>query len=91
MILPEGSVPKIILSGPELFVAITGVIEGEGVVVAYPDGFIRHHQVKTVVELLAKVDGQLRSRYNLTSFAFKSIPADLLQGETIQIGEINYA
>lgn len=91
IVLPEDSVPKVKLSGAELFVAIIGVIPDEGVIVAYPDGFVRHHQVKTVIDLLSKVEGQLRGRYNLASFAFKSIPTDLLIGETIQIGDINYA
>jgi hypothetical protein len=91
MVLPAGSVPKVILSGPELFIAIVSIIEGEGVIVCYPDGFTRHHQVGTVIDLLAKVEGQLRARYNLTSFKFESIPADLVPGETIKIGEINYA
>lgn len=92
MVLPEGAIEKIKLDGDTLHIAIIGLIPDENtVIVAYPDGYTRHHQAKTVIALLQKIEGQLRGRYNLTSFAFTSIPESLSTGTTITLGDINYA
>ncbi len=92
LILPPGSVPKVRLSGEMLHVKLLSysVADGWNAVVAYPDGYLRHHQVYTVVQLLDKIAGQLKTRYNLTDFKFMEIPA-ALEPSTIKIGEITYA
>jgi len=92
IVMPEGSVAKVVLSGDTLHVKLLGysIADGWNAVVEYPDGFTRHHQVSTVVGLLDKIAGQLKTRYNLTSFKFMEIPSALMPS-TITIGEIKYA
>lgn len=57
--------------------------------VVYPDGYLRHHQVKDIFDLLTKVSGQLKGRYNLASFDFVSHPTDL-SVQDITVGGITY-
>lgn len=90
MILPPGSMPRIVLSGDVQTIKIVGY-SGWEAWVEYPDGYRRHHQAFEVIGLLAKIDGQLRMRYNIDEFSFKAIPQALSVGETITIGEIKYA
>jgi hypothetical protein len=60
------------------------------VITEYPDGYQRHHQVKDIHDLLAKISGQLKGRYNLESFEFTQLPSSLAAGQTITVGDIAY-
>lgn len=57
------------------------------VIVQYPDGYHRHHEVKDVDGLLGQVAQQLKGRYNLKSFTFTKVPKELKDGEEIVTGE----
>jgi len=89
MVLPPGSVKRIVLSGDPLEIKLLGYRDWEAVVV-YPDGNTRHHQASTVNDLLDKITGQLKTRYNIENFSFKEVP-QALEPSTIKIGEISYA
>ncbi len=90
LVLPPGSVPRIKLEGETLELKILGYGQWEAWV-EYPDGHRHHHQVHTVIDLLAKIDGRLRLRYNIDAFSFLKIPQSISTGETITIGDIKYA
>ena len=90
LILPPGSVPRIVLSGETLTIKILGYENWEAWV-EYPDGYRRHHQVSDVVSLMQKIEGQLRSRYNIDAFTITQIPKSLSTDETAIIGDIKYA
>ena len=89
LVLPPGSVPAVALSGEEHEIKILSY-HGWEAWVQYPDGFTKHHQVFTVNDLLDKIAGQLKTRYNILSFEFKAIPQALEQG-LVKIGGIKYA
>lgn len=89
-VLPQGSQPKKYLSGEELtFEVLSYDPDGDMCRVRYPDGYVRPHQVKTVPDLLDKVSGQLRTRYNVQSFEIKAIP-ESLNGKIVITG-VKYA
>ena len=92
IILPEGTIKKIILSGDDLEVKLLSysVQDSWNANVQYPDGYVRQHQVFTLTGLLDKIAGQLKTRYNIVSFEFRSVPQDLTPS-TITIGGIKYA
>jgi hypothetical protein len=90
LVLPAGTVPPVNLSGDELTVKIISTQDFEALV-EYPDGYRRFHQANDIITLLARISGQLKSRYNLTSFEFKDIPQGLTPDATIKIGGITYA
>lgn len=92
IVMPEGSVPKVILSGDTLHVKLLShsVQDSWTACVQYPDGYLRQHQVSNVIELLDKIAGQLKTRYNIQSFHFIAVP-QALEPSTITIGEIKYA
>ncbi len=89
IVLPPGSVKRVVLSGEELQIKIIGHHHHE-YLVEYPDGYRRFHQAHDMIALLAKISGQLKSRYNLNAFEFKDVPQGL-PSETINIGGIKYA
>lgn len=93
IVLPEGSVPKVILSGDDLDVKILSYSTDNDwtACVQYPDGYVRQHRVFNLTELLDKVAGQMKTRYNILSFEFKAIPQGLENGSTIKLGGIKYA
>lgn len=93
LVLPEGTVPKIELSGDVLEIQVLSYSPENDwtCVVQYPDGFTRHHRIFDLIGLLDKVAGQLKTRYNLKDFHFKAIPPKLESGEIITIGGITYA
>jgi hypothetical protein len=90
LVLPAGTVPPVKLSGDELTVKIISTQDFEALV-EYPDGYRRFHQAGDIITLLAKITGQLKGRYNLTSFEFKDFPQGLTPDATIKIGGITYA
>ncbi len=90
LVLPPGSAKRIKLEGDQLKVTILGYGSWEAWI-EYPDGYRRHHQVSDIHTLLQKVTGQLKTRYNIDSFQFLTIPNDFSTGATITIGEIKYA
>ncbi len=91
--MPEGSVPRVKLSGDELDVKLRSysVNDGWNACVEYPDGYMRQHQVFNLNELLDKIAGQLKTRYNVVSFEFKAIPQGLDNGSIIKLGGLKYA
>ena len=93
LILPAGSVPRIVLSGDPLIVKFLHHTPANSwtAVVEYPDGYRRQHQVFSVLHMLEKITGQLKLRYNIDSFAFKVVPQNLDHAFNIQIGDITYA
>jgi len=89
---PPGSAGKVLLSGESHEIKILAVDEDNGsifknVIVEYPDGHKRHHQVRDVSHLLAQVSNQLKNRYNLKSFAFSRAPDELAVDKTIITGD----
>lgn len=92
IVMPEGSVPKVILSGDTLHVKLLSysIPDSWTACVQYPDGYQRQHQVANVIDLLDKIAGQLKTRYNIQSFHFLAVP-QALEPSTITIGEIKYA
>lgn len=58
--------------------------ENEMAKVQYPDGTIKNHQVKDIVELLERVKNQILSKYEISSFDFGDVP-NLEAGAVIQI------
>lgn len=92
LVLPAGSVPKVILSGDTLDIQLKfySAKDSWTACVVYPDGHQKHHMVFDVIGLLDQITGQLKTRYNILSFEFKSVP-QALQPSTITIGEIKYA
>ncbi len=93
LVLPAGSVPKVILSGDEHDIKLLSyrVEDDWTACVQYPDGYVRQHRVFNLTELLDKISGQLKMRYNVTSFEFKAIPQGLGDRLVIRIGGIKYA
>ncbi len=89
-VLPAGTFPRIKLSGDQLTIEIVSTPAWE-VIVRYPDGYQRHHQASSVLQLLEKIDGQLRKRYNLEGYSVLRTPQSISTGETLVIGEIKYA
>ena len=89
-VLPPGSAPKIKLTASELTLKILGYGEWEAWV-EYPDGFRRHHMAHDLPTLMAKIDGQLRTRYNITGYVIKGAFKSLNTGETITLGDVTYA
>lgn len=89
IVLPAGTIPRIELSGENLSVEIIGY-DGFEVLVKYPDGYQRFHQSHDIINLLDKISGQLRLRYNLDAFDFISVP-QRLEISTVKIGGIKYA
>lgn len=90
VVLPPGFFPRIVLSGETLQIKVLAYKDFEAWL-EYPDGHRRFCQCGTVVEMLGKVSGQLKMRYNIDEFSFQAIPKGLEAGETITIGEIKYA
>jgi hypothetical protein len=90
IVLPAGSVPRIVLTGEVQRLKVLAYQDFEAFV-EYPDGHRRFHQCGSVTDLLGKIAGQLKLRYNIQEFSFQAIPQGLTSGETIVIGEIKYA
>lgn len=90
MILPPGSVPRIKLEGETHTIRLLGPTDSWEWAVQYPDGKCRHHQANDVISLLQKIDGHLRSRYNIDAFTFTKVPQSLSTDETVTIGDIKY-
>ncbi len=102
--LPPGSLPRVILSGDSQTVKILAADPENGygedgkavpsdnlnVITQYPDGYERHHQAKDLHDLLAKISGQLKGRYNLESFEFTALPDSLAAGQSVTVGGIAY-
>jgi hypothetical protein len=57
--------------------------------VAYPSGIYKNHQVADISGLLSQITAFLQARYNVTSFAFDTFPAELGEG-AITLKEIVY-
>lgn len=97
-VLPAGTLPKINLGDTPTVLKILAIEpeNGEGVAsendmiaVQYPDGFVKHHQIKEldVVDLLSKIKNTLMGKYNIASFSFDTIPA-LAVGAEINLLEV---
>lgn len=104
VVMPPGVIDRIALSGDTQTMTIVSADPENGydaenkpvpsdhlnVVVKYPDGYERHHQAKDLHDLLAKISGQLKNRYNLAAFEFTALPEKLAAGNTITVGGIAY-
>lgn len=84
----HGLAKKIKLSDEELKISVVSV-NPEFSIVRYPDGHERHHQISSVNDLCDRISNQLKNRYNVLSFNFKTLPEKLQPCEII-IGEIKY-
>ncbi len=83
--------PKVLLEDTNLSFKIVGVSEGDGArIVSYPKGWSRHHMVRDVTDLCAKISNQLLNKYNVKSFNFSKIPQSLNIGEEVEVGDIVY-
>lgn len=99
LVLPPGSQEKLAKPDTDLTVTIlaidpeNGYVEETGepvasendmVKVQYPDGTVKNHQVKTMVDLLERVKNQITSKYEISSFEFGELP-ELKAGSVITI------
>ena len=90
LVLPPNSLPKVRMEGDPLEIKIINYADWL-TWLEFPDGYRRALQAADVVDLIAKLDSQLKGRYNITSYTIKGIPASLSAGEIITIGDITYA
>lgn len=84
LVLPKGSIPPIgKLGDGENVVRLDGVDESGSLRCIYPDGFIKHHQVTEVAELLVRVMLTIQGRFGEGPVNFIYTPQSLDAGETI--------
>jgi hypothetical protein len=54
----------------------------------YPDGSVKHHQVKDADELKVRINTNMRGKYGLAEVPFIATPERLAEGEEFLIGEM---